>query len=277
MRTRIVSDSSCDIWKVDGIEFATVAMTISTEERTFVDDENLDIRDMLDYLAAYKERSRTACPDIDSWISAFGEADEIYVVTLTSGLSGTYNSALIAKDLYIESHPESKVHVIDTLSTAAEMTTIIDKLAELITNDKPFEEIVDSIEKYKEHTHLFFCLQRLHNFAQNGRVSKILADAVGVFGISIIGKASAKGTLEPISKCRGNARIVSALIKEMRQHGFKGGRVNVSHVCNPELAESFCQALVSAFPNAVPNVYPARGLVAYYAEEGAILIGCDTQ
>lgn len=276
MNTRIVADSSCDLWEVDGVDFASVAMTISTEEKTFVDNKELNIRGMLDYLASYKDRSRTACPDIDSWLDAFDGADELYVVTLTSGLSGTYNSALTAKNMYLESHPDAKIHVIDSLSTAAEMTTIIDKLAELIKLGKPFDEIVDSIEKYKEHTHLFFCLQSLHNFAQNGRVSKLLADAVGVFGISIIGKASDKGTLEPISKCRGNARVVSNLIKEMKQHGFTGGRVNISHVQNPELAKSFAEALVNAFPNTITNVYPSRGLVAYYAEEGAILIGCET-
>lgn len=276
MKTKIVADSSCDIFEVDGVDFASVAMTINTEERSFVDDGELNIRDMLDYLAGYNDRSRTSCPDIDSWLNAFGDSDEIYVVALTSGLSGTYNSALTAKQMYEESHPGAKVYVFDTLTTSAELVTIIDKIAELVKIGKPFEEICETVDKYMKRTHLFFCLKSLHNFAQNGRVSKLLADAVGVFGINIIGKASEKGTLEPISKCRGQARVITNLIKEMKMHGFAGGRVNITHVNNLELAESFGEAVRNAFPNVITNIYPSRGLVAYYAEEGSMLIGFET-
>lgn len=275
MKTRIVSDSSCDIWNLDEVDFASVPLTISTDERTFIDDENLDVQEMVDYLAHYNSRSHTACPSIDAWLTAFGDADELYVVALTSGLSGTYNSALNAKEMYLETHPDAKVLVIDSLSTSAEQLLIIEKIEELIKLGKSFEEISVAVKDYQQKTHLFFCLKSLHNFAQNGRVPKILAQAVGVLGLNIIGKASESGTVEPIAKCRGQQSIVNTVIAEMKKLNFAGGKVNIAHSHNQKLAEALAESLGKHFPEIQTKIYPTRGLCAYYAEDGALLIGFE--
>ena len=80
---------------------------------------------MLDYLAEYKGRSYTACPSVDGWLEAFKGADEIYVVTITSSLSGAYNAAMAARELYLQAHEEAKVAVFDSLSTGPEMLLIL--------------------------------------------------------------------------------------------------------------------------------------------------------
>lgn len=277
MKTRIISDSSCNIWELEGVDFVTVPLTISTDEKTFVDDESIDVHEMLDYLVQYKDRSYTACPGIDSWLAAFSGADEIYVVTLTSGLSGTFNSALAAKKIYEEQNPAAKVYVVDSLSTSSEQLLIVEKIVALKTAGADFDEVCDKIEKYKSKTRLFFAFKSLHNFAQNGRVPKILAQAIGVLGISIIGTASEEGTVKPLSKCRGSKAVITSLINQLKSAGYKGGRLNVCHVENESLATLFMEKVKNIYPSADINVYPSRGLCAYYGERGGIMIGCECE
>lgn len=275
MKTRIISDSSCDIWELDGVDFATVPLTISTDEKTFVDDDSIDVHEMLDYLEGYKSRSFTACPSVEGWLDAFADADEIYVVTLTSGLSGTFNSALTAKKIYLEKNPDAKVYVVDSLSTSSEQLLIVEKIKALKQAGNSFDEVCKKIEQYKGKTRLFFAFQSLNNFAQNGRVPKVLAQAIGVLGISIIGTASETGTVKPISKCRGKKAVIANLMQQLKGAGYKGGRLNVSHVENEELAVLFTEKVKNIYPDADVNVYPSRGLCAYYGERGGLLIGCE--
>lgn len=277
MSYKIISDSSCDVWKLGDADFATAPLTISTDERTYVDDENMDVHDMLQYLAQYKNRSYTACPGVEAWLKAFGDSEELYVVTLTSGLSGTYNSALTAKDQYLELHPNAKVFVHDTLSTCGEQLLILEKIYELKENGCSFEEVCEQVKAYNKKTRLFFAFQSLHNFAQNGRVPKILAQALGVLGITIIGTASEAGTVEPISKCRGKKKVLKNLMEQLATAGYKGGKVNICHIENQELAEDFLKVLKEAYPDVEAKVYLSRGLVAYYGEAGGVLVACECE
>lgn len=271
----IVSDSSCDIWSLHDTNFQTVPLDINTDERQFTDDKTLDVHEMLDYLSKYKGRSYTACPSVDRWLEAFGQEQEIYVVVLTSKISGAYNSAECARELYLEKHPNAKVKVFDILTTAAEQVLIIEKIKELKDNGLEFEEVVDQITEYVKTTHLFFAFESLHNFAQNGRVSKILAQTIGVLGISIIGAASEVGDIKPLGKCRGKKNVIENLFSQMKEEGYKGGKVKISHIENEQLAEKFADKIRESYPDADIQIYPSRGLVAYYGERGGILIGCE--
>ena len=106
-KLKIVSDSSSDLLKLDNADFDFSPMKILTDEREFVDDRNLDVNEMATYLENYKGKSRTSCPNPSDWLEAFGDADDIICVTITSALSGSYNSACVAKQIY-ESENEGK-------------------------------------------------------------------------------------------------------------------------------------------------------------------------
>lgn len=274
---KFVSDSSADRCVIDGMTVAYTPMKMSTEERSFCDDENLNTHEMLDYLASYKGRSFTACPSVDSWLQAFEGGDEIYVVTITSGLSGSYNSAVAARELYLQSHPDAKVHVFDSLSTGPEMRLLLEKLKELTASGMAFEEVVEAVKAYQKHTRLFFILQSVHNLAQNGRVSKVIAAAVGVLGIRIVGTASAEGTLESLSKSRGDRKALPELMAQLKNAGYKGGKIRLTNVENPALMESFAQMVKQEWPDADMTMDVSSGLVSYYAERGCIMAGIETE
>ena len=275
MKRKIVTDSSCDIWELNGVDFAVAPMTISTDNKHYVDNQELDVRLMSEDLAKYKGVSHTACPSVGSWLDCYEGSDEVFVVTLTGAMSGTYNSAMTAKGIYEEENENVKIHVFDSLSTGPEMRLLIEKLKEMIEEDLTFEEIVEKGQDYLNHTRLFFALKSLHNFAMNGRVSKAVASAIGVLNISIFATASEEGTIQQISKCRGEKKVVKSMIEHLENAGYHGGKVRISHADNLKLAHNVRDNILELYPHADIIVYPMGGLCTYYAEIGGLLVGCE--
>ena len=275
MKRKIVADSSCDMWELNGVDFAVAPMTISTDNKHYVDNQELDVHLMSEELAKYKGVSHTACPSVGSWLDCYEGFDEIFVITLTGAMSGTYNSAMTAKGIYEEENENVKVHVFDSLSTGPEMRLLIEKLKEMIEEDLTFEEIVEKGQDYLKHSRLFFALKSLHNFAMNGRVSKTVASAIGVLNISIFATASEKGTIQQISKCRGEKKVVKSMIEHLENAGYHGGKVRISHADNLKLAHNVRDKILELYPNADIIVYPMGGLCTYYAEIGGLLVGCE--
>ena len=275
MKRKIVADSSCDIWELNGVDFAVAPITISTDNKHYVDNQELDVHLMSEELAKYKGVSHTACPSVGSWLDCYEGFDEVFVITLTGAMSGTYNSAMTAKGIYEEENENVKVHVFDSLSTGPEMRLLIEKLKEMIDEDLPFEEIVEKGQDYLNHSRLFFALKSLHNFAMNGRVSKAVASAIGVLNISIFATASEEGTIQQISKCRGEKKVVKSMIEHLENAGYHGGKVRISHADNLKLAHNVRDKILELYPNADIIVYPMGGLCTYYAEKGGLLVGCE--
>lgn len=275
MKRKIVADSSCDIWELNGVDFAVAPMTISTDNKHYVDNQELDVRLMSEDLAKYKGISHTACPSVGSWLDCYEGYDEVFVVTLTGAMSGTYNSAMTAKGIYEEENENVKVHVFDSLSTGPEMRLLIEKLKEMIEEDLTFEEIVEKGQDYLNHTRLFFALKSLHNFAMNGRINKAVASAIGVLNISIFATASEEGTIQQISKCRGEKKVVKSMIEHLENAGYHGGKVRISHADNLKLAHNVRDKILELYPHADIIVYPMGGLCTYYAEMGGLLVGCE--
>lgn len=272
---RIIADSSCDLYSLDFPDFRTVPLTVYTDEKSFTDDTSLNIKEMLDYLAAYKGRSYTSCPSADAWMSAFEGASEIFVLTVTSALSGSYNSAVLAAQMYREEHPEVKISVIDSLSTGAEEALLLYKLAELAGSGLPFEAVDEKIRAYLKRSRLFFSFFSLHNLSQNGRVSKAAAAALCMLNISVIGTASPEGKISVTGKARGERKSMHRLLSEIKNAGYSGGRAVITHVESEDAAALLKEEVLKEYPGADLRILPARGLCSYYMERGGVVISCE--
>lgn len=272
---RIVADSSANLLGLEGISFANAPLKIVTEEKEFTDDENLNVEGMVTWFESYKGRSKTSCPNTGDWLEAFGEAEEIFCVTITSGLSGSYNSASAAKQVYEGEYPERKVYVIDSLSAGPELVLMVEKLQECIAQDMSFEEICNTMKSYTKNTGLTFMLKSLKNFAANGRVSPAVAKIAGVLGICIVGKASDEGTLEPLHKCRGEMKALSAILTHMKENGLDTGKVRIAHCMNGSAALKLKEMIEEVAKNVRVKIHSCRGLCSYYAEKGGLLVGFE--
>ena len=264
VKYQIVSDSASDLLELADINFSTVPLHIVVDGTDFADDARLSVPNLLDKLRNGKS-STTACPSPDDWITAFHDADRVFCVTITSGLSGSYNSAVIAKDIYEEKYPDRKVYIIDSLATGSKMVMLCEKLRELIQAGHDAEEIYRQIKEYNEHCFLYFALASLDNLARNGRVSPILAKGIKILGIRIVGTASTEGMLEPLSKCRGDKRSIPAIIEFMKEKGYQGGRVVITHNGNHEAAMELKRQLKTTFGTRSGEIHRTRGLCSYYA------------
>ena len=276
MRTmKIVADSSANLMELNSVDFDAAPLKIITAQREFVDDRNLDLEEMIRYFKSYKGRSQSSCPNPEDWLKTFGDAEDVFCVAITSGLSGSYNAACIAKDMYEAEHPGRRVFVIDSLSAGPELTLIVEKLEELIVAGKSYEDICAYIPEYQKKTGLLFILESLNNFAANGRVSPAVAKIAGVLGIRIVGKASDAGTLEPTDKCRGEAKSLNAILKHLKENGLKTGKVQLAHCLNETAANTLKSMIEAELPEVTVNIGINLGLCSFYAEKGGLLVGYE--
>ena len=275
MNFKIVSDSSADLRTLADVPFASAPLKISTDEKEYVDNENLNVIEMLCDLATYNGLSRSSCPSSGEYLDAFGSTENVFCITITSGLSGSFNAANVAAIQFKENYPENNIHVIDSLSTGPENALLIYKLRELILEGKDFATVKAEITEYHNHTRLIFALENMHNLANNGRVSPIVAKMAGLLGIRAIGRASEQGTLEMICKSRGPINTAIDILNNMIGDGYKGGKVRIHHANNETAANLLRTKILEKFPGAQIEIDVAGGLCSFYAEQGGLLVGFE--
>ncbi|MBQ2696424.1 MAG: DegV family protein [Clostridia bacterium] len=272
---KIISDSSSDLLMLTSGAYACVPLKIITDAKEYVDDAALNVNEMVEDLLKYKGTSKSSCPNCEDWKKAFEDYDCVFCVTITSNLSGSCNAANLALSEYLAENPGKRGYVIDTLSAGPEVALIVEKLQELVCSDLSFEDVVKQIQSYQKKTHLLFTLESLRNLANNGRVSGAVAKIAGLLGIRVIGKASAEGTLEVISKAKGEKKALADVFKNMMIYGYHGGRVRIHHCRNLRAAEAIREAIKKEYPHASVIISETRGLCSFYAEAGGVLVGYE--
>ena len=276
MKRVIVADSSSNVRTLPGVAYAFAPLTVRVDGVDYVDNESLDKQAFLDALEKTKDASTTSCPNIQDWLHAFGDADEVFAVALTSGISGGYNAAVNAAEHYQESNPGAKVFVLDSKSTGPELELIVEKYAQLIEENLSFEHIVSAIQEYLKRTHLMFALKKVDNFAKNGRVNPLVAKIASALNIRIVGQASDQGELQVLHKSRGEKNALNQILANMVECGFAGGRTILRHTQNLVAAQKLEELIKERFPECHITIGENEGLCSYYAEPGGLLVGFET-
>lgn len=276
---KIVADSGCDYRQLAQLapdtEFVSVPLSIQIGDQTFVDDASLDIDQMVSVMQSTSEAATSACPSTQAYEEAFAGAENVIVVTITGGLSGSFNAARVARDMYLEEHPEAKIHLIDSLSAGGEMDLLVTEINRLIASGLEFEEVVSSITTYQENSKLLFVLAKVDNLVKNGRLSKLVGAVVGLLNIRMVGEASSEGKLELLQKARGHKKSVTAAFDEMKKAGYKGGRIIMAHRNNDKFFQQFSDLVKETYPEANIEEVATSGLCSFYAEEGGLLMGYE--
>ncbi len=276
---KIVADSGCDYRQLAQLapdtEFVSVPLSIQIGDQTFVDDASLDIEQMVSVMQSTSEAATSACPSTQAYEEAFAGAENVIVVTITGGLSGSFNAARVARDMYLEEHPDAKIHLIDSLSAGGEMDLLVDEINRLIGTGLEFSELVDAITAYQERSKLLFVLAKVDNLVKNGRLSKLVGAVVGLLNIRMVGEASSEGKLELLQKARGHKKSVTAAWEEMKKAGYKGGRIIMAHRNNDKFFQQFSDLVKETYPEARIEEVATSGLCSFYAEEGGLLMGYE--
>lgn len=279
MTWKIVADSGCDFKDLanlaDKTSFERVPLTLQIGSEIFIDDEGLDIEQMMATMYGTSAAASSSCPSPDAFLSAYRGADNVIAITITGTLSGSQNSAQLAKNLLLEENPNINIHVIDSLSAGGEVDLIVEELNRLIGQGLTFDQVVEAITAYQEKTKLLFVLAKVDNLVKNGRLSKLVGAVVGLLNIRMVGEASPEGTLELLQKARGQKKAVQASVEEMVKAGYQGGRVTIAQSNNEKIGQQISEKLLAQFPSADIQIIPTSGLCSFYAEDGGILMGYE--
>ena len=273
MKRKIVADSSADLLELPGVDFVSVPLNISAGEHQWVDDADLDVSAMMEVLSSFRGHIGSACPSPEQYLNAFGDADEVFVVPISRGMSASYDSACMAARDYMEQHPDRRVHVVDTLLACAPMTLLCEELAEMLRQGLDYDTVVAQITARQQKTRLLFCLQSVHTLANNGRMPQAVAALIGLLNIRLIAIANAEGKGEMVGKARGDKKALPALIEQLHGMGYDGRRLIIHHCNNEALALSLAELVRAEWPQADVDVGICRGLCSTYAENGGMLIG----
>ena len=275
MNTKIVVDSSASLYTLQGVDFECVPLKIITDDAEYLDNGTMDALGMAQTLRTYKGKTSTSCPNVSDWLAAYEGADEVYAITITGTLSGSYNAAQLAAEEYQQENPGKRVFVLDSLSTGPEQRLLAEHLRDLLAEGKEFDEVCEEMLRYHKHTHLLFSLESLANLARNGRVKPAVAAMARMLGIRVIGQASEIGELDVLCKTRGEHGALERIVLELKEHGYTNGRLHISHCGNPAAAERLKHMVKAVFDGAKVDISECGGLCSYYAELGGLLVGYE--
>ena len=276
MKWRIISDSSCDIFDLDqrseDLYFSTVPFVITVDDKDYVDNETLDVRELVKAIASSK-KSFTSCPSPAEWIREFGDEGDVFAVTISANLSGSYNSACTAREMILEQDPERNIEILNSRGTGPSLNMIIYKLCELIDKGLGFEEVRTEIHRFMEDHKLIFALSSYHNLVNNGRMPKIAGIVLGHLGLWGVGIASEEGTIKMKKIAKGGRKTLQVIMSDLKERVADKGCVVISHCENEEFANSLKKAVQNAYSGMEVRIMKTRGLCSYYAEKGGIIVG----
>ena len=272
---KIISDSSSNVFALEGANYSTVPMKVIAGEQEYIDTPELDVAGMVEYLKNHKGKSGSSCPNVQEFLDAFEGDEDVFGVTISSNLSGSYNAAKQAAEEFMAEHPGRKAYVFDTLSAGPEQIMIVEKIRDAIREGLDFEAIKEKVLDYANHTHILFCLESMMNLARNGRVNIAVAKIAGMLGIRVVGDAE-NGQIIPLHKPRGEKKALQAILDMMVERGiYDGATVRVAHCFAKRQAEALKALVLEKFPKCNFIIEPTTALCSFYAETGGLMIGFE--
>lgn len=271
----IVADTGCDLKHRDeeskGIELVPFKLNIGSRE--FIDGFDMDVDEFIKTMVASEEVVKTSCPAPYDFLKAYEkfEGQDVFCLTISSKLSGTYQSAQIAKAEFTEKYPDAKIHVFDTKSASAGESCVAHYLKALIQEGLPFEEIVEKTEKYISEMRTFFVLESLDNLQKNGRIKKAVGTILNALKIKPA-MWGVDGDIELFKMQRGFKRSLIQIINYMEADDTKGKTLCISHVDALDKAEFIKEKVLEKCEFEKIIITKTLGLSSAYADNGGIVL-----
>ncbi len=276
MNYKIVADSSCDLNEElkEKLNISLVPFKIDVDDNQYIDNEEMDTMELIDAMKNSPNPVRTSCPSPGDFVSEYRKADNIFAVTISSQLSGTYNSAVLAKDMIKDEEPEKFVHVFDSKSASIGETLVAIKIQELIENKLSNLEIVEKVESYIDGMKTFFILESLDNLIKNGRISKTKGLIANVLNLKPIMGSTDNGEIRLVENVRGTKKAFKRLVEIIGETGekFEEKILAISHVNAFEKAEELKKEIQSRYNFKDIILVKTAGLSTAYANDGGIIL-----
>lgn len=275
MEYKIVADSSCDLNEEleSKMDVSLVPFRIDIDDSSFIDDENIDLKKLVSTMKASPNPIKSSCPSPGDFKERYVDAENVFVVTISKELSGTYNSAILAKDMMIEEMKEKFIHVFNSRSASVGETLTALKIKECLDNKMPKEQLVEKVEQYIEDMKTFFISDDLSNLIKNGRISKTQGLIANVLNIKPIMKATDDGNIEAVEKIRGSKKAFKRLAEIIAESGVKFDEriLAISHANALQKALDLKEDLAGLkFKDVI--IVETKGLSTVYVNDGGIIV-----
>ena len=277
MSYKIVIDSCGEFleqWKTDE-RFESVPLVLTVGGENIVDDETFDQAEFLKKVAACEECPKSACPSPERYMKAFEcDAERIYAITLSSELSGSYNSAVLGKNLLLEEHPEKKIHVFNSRSASVGETLIAMKIEECEKAGLAFDEVVRTAEEYISGQNTFFVLDNLETLRKNGRLSGVKSLVASALKIKPVMGATPEGTICQFDQARGMNKALVKMVQHIvdKTQNSENKALAISHCNCAERAELLKNALQEKLSVKRIVVLDTAGVSSMYANDGGVIV-----
>lgn len=274
---RIIVDSCCELPEefLEDERFESVSLELSIGDYTVTDDLNFDQADFIKRVAESPIVARSSCPSPERYLEAYknGNAKRVYCVTLSSKLSGSYNSAFLAKNLYTEEGGNRQIHVFDSETASVGELQIVYEIIKLENKGLSFEDIVKKVENFRDGINTFFVLENLDTFIKNGRISGIKALAVNALNVKPV-LAGAKGSIVQLSQAIGIKKTLNKMVDILvnKVQNTEDKILMISHCNAPERAESVKKMILEKCSFAHVVIIDMMGISTMYANDGGIIV-----
>lgn len=272
MKTNLIVDSCVDFNKdTESIERVPFRILIEDEE---IIDENTDILELINKMKNSRSQIKTACAPPEDFINKIKEQAVNFIVTISSQLSGSYNSAMVAVDTIKEKFPEAFVHIFDSKTAAAGETLIAIKVKQLIDENLNPHEIVEQTEKYISKLRTLFILDSLDNLAKNGRITNFKAIIANIMHIVPIMGEDGEGRIVLRESIRGKKKAFNRLVDMIAEYNvdFENTVLGITHVNCLEKAEKLREDIKARYSFKEVKIFTSSGLSTVYADNGGIVI-----
>ena len=274
MKFKIVGDSCCDLTKEELKKdyFVSVPLTLTVGGVDVIDDENFNQKKFLKMMEECPECPKSSCPSPEAFMEAFEGAEDVYVVTLSSKLSGSYNSAVLAKQIYQEEHADVNIHVFDSKSAAAGEHLICGKLEECLLKGMDFDEVVSTVEEYIKGQRTIFVLENLEVMRKNGRLTKLKSVVANVLNIKPV-LHEVDGEIHQIDQARGMNKALNKLLWQIEKSDYdKNRRVEITQCDSYERCMNVRKILIEKFGFKDVVILDAGGVSTMYENSGGVVV-----
>jgi DegV family protein with EDD domain len=276
-RLQIITDGGCDLPKhfaeKAGVTIVPLSVHFGSEQLS----TNLDPDDFYDKMKAAKELPKTASPSPDDFYNFFKAVEEnrdILVIALSSGLSSTYNHALMAKEMLLQDGFSGRVEIIDSRSASVGQGLLVYKAAKMDESNASMDEIVLNLQEAIEASGIYFILDNLENVIRGGRLDRVRGTVASILNIKLLMGATEAGTIEVLEKIRGTQNAIKRLINKVGEasHDLENGVLAVAHSNCEERARSIMEQLRSKYPFRDVLFANMGPVIGTYAGEGGIIV-----
>lgn len=250
-------------------------LTLEVGGETFIDDETFQQKVFLEKVAASPECPKSSCPSPKVYFDYFStEEDHHYAVTLSSELSGSYNSAMLGRSMAIENDSEKKIYVFNSRSASIGQTLITKKIMECEEAGMEFEKIVEAVEAYISSQNTYFVLENLETLRKNGRLSNFKAFFASALKIKPICGATPEGQIYQLDQARGINKALVKMVDYIVAKAVDSERrtLAITHCNCPERAQMVLEAIKDRIKVKDSFVLDTAGVSTMYASDGGIIV-----